>query len=65
MVKVRCSHGFSGPVLLPGHRATPPVCCHAVAAAHTEELEGLTTRIYNYALGLWGGEKKWHGISHD
>ena len=24
----------------------------------TEELEGLTTRIYNHALGLWGGEKK-------
>ena len=35
-----------------------PHCCsvssHAVAAAHTEELEGLTTRIYTHALGLWG-----------
>ena len=34
------------------------VRCHAVVVAHTEELEGPTTRIYNYALGLWGGEKK-------
>ena len=29
---------------------------HAVAVAHIEELEGLTTRIYNYILGL--GKKK-------
>ena len=35
----------------------PPVSSHAVAAAHTEELEGFRTRIYNYALGLWGGKK--------
>ena len=34
------------------------VSCHAVATAHKEELEGLTTKIYNYVLGLWGGEKK-------
>ena len=34
------------------------VSSHAVAVAHIEELEGLTTRIYNYVLGLWGGEKK-------
>ena len=27
-------------------------------AAHIEELEGLTTRIYNCLLGLWGGKKK-------
>ena len=31
---------------------------HTVAASHIEELEGLTTRIYNYELGLWGEKKK-------
>ena len=30
---------------------------HSVAASQTEELEGPTTRIYNYVLGLWGGKK--------
>ena len=38
-----------------------PTCCslsHAVVASHIEELEGLTTRIHNYVLGLWGGENK-------
>ena len=34
------------------------VSCHAVAAPHTEELEGPTTKIYNCVLGLWGREKK-------
>ena len=34
------------------------VSCHAVVAAHTEELEGLTTRIHNYVVGVWGGEKE-------
>ena len=41
-------------ILDPGHG---PTCCsssHAMAASHIEELEGLTTRIYNYILGLWG-----------
>ena len=33
------------------------VSSHAAAAAHIEEIEGLTTRIYNYVLGIWGGEK--------
>lgn len=33
------------------------VSSHAVAAAHIE-LDGPTTRIYNYALGLWGEEKE-------
>ena len=28
-----------------------------MVAAHAE-LEGLTTRIYNHVLGLWGGKKK-------
>ena len=28
-----------------------------MAAAHTEDLEVLTTRIDNYTLGLWGGNK--------
>ena len=34
------------------------VSCHAVLVAHMEELEGLTTRIYNHVLGLWGTNKK-------
>ena len=34
------------------------VSSHAVVAAHTEELRGLTIRIYNYVLGLWGGAEK-------
>ena len=33
------------------------VSSHAVVAAHIE-LEGLTTRIDNYVLGLRGGKKK-------
>ena len=34
--------------------------CQAVVwqASHIEELEVLTTRIYNYVLGLWGEKKK-------
>ena len=36
----------------------PPASCHAVAATHKEELEGLTIRIHNHALGLRGGEKE-------
>ena len=32
-----------------------------MAAAHMKELEGLTTRIYNYVLGLWGEEKNKRG----
>ena len=32
--------------------------CHAVTVAHIEELEGLTTMIYNHALGLRGGKEK-------
>ena len=43
------------PVLEPHHLS---VSCHAVAASHVQELEGLPTRIYNHALGLWGGERK-------
>ena len=34
------------------------VSSHAVAAANIEKLEGFTTRIYNYILGLWIGKKK-------
>ena len=43
------------PVMEPHHLS---VSCHAVTVAHIEELEGLTTRIYNHALGLWGEKKK-------
>ena len=31
---------------------------HAVAEAHREELERLTTRIYNHVLGLQGSKKR-------
>ena len=34
------------------------VSSHAVVVAHVEELQGLTTRIYNYVPGLWGEKKK-------
>ena len=30
--------------------------CHAVVETHIEE--GLTTRIYNHAVGLWGQDKQ-------
>ena len=43
------------PILEPQHL---PVSCHTVAAAHIEEPEGLTTRIYNHAPGLWRGKEK-------
>lgn len=59
VVKVRHSPirgpGFSSPVAEPHH---PSVNSYTVAAAHREKLEGLTTKIYNYLLGLWGEEKK-------
>ena len=46
----------------PGSRTQEPhhpsVSSHAVVAAHIEKLEGLTTRIYHHALGLWGGKKE-------
>ena len=38
----------------------PSVSCHAVMAAHKEELEQLTTRIYDYVLALWEGKKETH-----
>ena len=34
------------------------VSSHAVAAAHIEKLEGLTTRMYNHILWLGEGKKK-------
>ena len=37
------------PLAEPHH---PPISCHAVAAAHVEELEGITTRISNHAQAL-------------
>ena len=51
---------FSGaqvgfPITEPHH---PSVSSQAVAAAHIEEPEGLTTRIYNHALGLGEEGKK-------
>ena len=57
--KVCHSHHFGGPGSFPGHGTTPPsVSGRAVVVAHIRELERLTTRIYNHALGLWGGKKK-------
>ena len=44
--------GFLG--MEPHHSS---VSSHAVTVAHIEEV-GLTTRIYNYVLWLWGGKKK-------
>ena len=41
-----------------GHGLTHCSSSHAVVASHIEELEWLTTRIYNYVLGLWGEKKK-------
>ena len=48
--------GFAGSD--PGRRPTYCSSGHAEVASHMAEQEGLTTRIYNYALGLWGGKKK-------
>ena len=45
------------PVVEPHHSS---ISCQAVVVAHTEELEGLATRIYNHAWGLWRGKKKLH-----
>ena len=42
----------------PGHGPIYRSSSHAVAAPHIEELEGLTTRIYNYVLGLWREKEK-------
>ena len=38
---------------------------HTVAEAHIEELEGLTIRILNYALGIWGGKKRYISLAPD
>ena len=48
------SPGFAS--LDPGRAPTHHSSGHAVAASHIEELEGLTTRIDNYVLGLWGNK---------
>ena len=56
MVKFACSPLVAWVrflVLEPHH---PSVSCHAVAAAHIEELQRFTTRIGKYVL--WGGKKK-------
>ena len=42
----------------PGHGPTCHASSNAVAASHIEELEGLTTRVYNYGLGLWRRKQK-------
>ena len=59
VVRFRCS------ALVARIRQSDPGCgpmhhssSHAVVASHIEELEGLTTRRYNYVLGLQGGGKK-------
>ena len=40
------------------------VSSHDVVMAHTEELEGLTTRIYNYVMGLGEKGKKKRKVSN-
>ena len=58
VVKVQRSHHFSGSVhFLVAESYHLSVSSHAVAAAHIE-LEGLITRIHNYALGIWGRKKR-------
>ena len=47
--------GFAG--LHPGHGPVHCSLSHAVAVSHIEELEGLTTRVYNMYWGS-GEEKK-------
>ena len=42
----------------PGHRPAHHLSSHTEAASPIEELEGPTTKIYNYVLGLWGGKTK-------
>ena len=50
---------FCGRVCFPiAESHHPSVSSHAVVAAHIEELEGPTTRLYNYVLGLWGEKKR-------
>ena len=46
----------------PGTEPHPlSVSSHMVVVAHIEKLEGPTTRIYNYVLGLWGEGKEKRG----
>ena len=59
MVKVHLAPLHSPPVEFPS--AEPhhlSVSSHAVAVAHTEELEGLTIRIYSYVLCFWEEKKE-------
>ena len=53
---VLCFCGLGLVPALEPHYAS--VSSHVVAADNTEELEGPTTRIYNYELGLWRGKKE-------
>ena len=46
------------PVVEPHH---PSVSCHVLAAAQIAELELLTTRMYNYILGVWRARIKEEG----
>ena len=47
------------PLWCPGIHGLDPhrSSSYAEVASHMEEL-GLTTRIYNYVLGLWGRKKR-------
>ena len=60
MVNFACSASAWGLLVQIPHVETQhlSVSSHVVAAAHIEELEGLTTRIHHYVLELWGGKKK-------
>ena len=60
MVKFACSalvaQDLAG--LDPGFRLSTTPSSHAEAASHIAQLEGPTTRIYNYGLGDFGEKKK-------
>ena len=66
MVKFACSTTVAPEFasLDPVHTPTQHSSSHAVVASHIEELEGLSTRIYNYVLGLWGEKRKKRNIGN-
>ena len=47
-----------GFILDPGYGPMHRLSSHAEAVSYMEELEGPTTRRYNYVLGLWAEGKK-------
>ena len=61
VVKVQCAPFPRWPEFASqaqNHTTRLSVATLSVVAAHTEQLERLTTRIYNHALGFGEGKKK-------